>query len=101
MNQKLWERLKRLERQLAQEEDLVSFERVGKLLDSEKTGGVEARPRPAAWGSSPPPRSPEAAQRRIRELTEDPKGAYWNARHPSHADTVEHVRRLYEQAYPA
>jgi hypothetical protein len=74
------------------------MDRVGKLLDAEKTGGVEAKP--SAHGSERTPRSPEAALRRIREIQGDVTGPFRRKEHPQHAELVEHVRRLYKTAYP-
>jgi hypothetical protein len=72
------------------------FERVGALLDRERTGGADAG---APVDASTLSRG--AAKRLIREILDDTKSPYYDADHPRHRATVEHVRRLYARAYPA
>jgi hypothetical protein len=72
------------------------FERVGALLDRERTGGADA-----SAPVEPTTLSRESAERLIRTILDDFKSAYYDNSHPRHTATVEHVRRLYARAYPS
>jgi hypothetical protein len=72
------------------------FERFGALLDRERTSGADH-----TAAVDPGALSRDAAERLIREILDDAKSPYYDAGHPRHRATVEHVRRLYARAYPA
>ena len=44
--------------------------------------------------------TPEDAQEEINSITADPKGPYWNNKHPLHESTAQKVKELYEYVHP-
>lgn len=52
---------------------------------------------PAGLGGGGTPSGAETIQAQINALMQDPKGPYWNTRHPDHKATVQQVSGLYEK----